>query len=139
MVEGREDFGFALKASEAIRVAGLRGGQHLDRHRPLQIRVGRAIDLAHPANADLRGDGVDADRWEENPYLTETHAAYERRRMDGTFIEGLRTAPDFFEPPSADTLRPARAAEFLYQMVAIDAGDAILCAKISPNATFTDL
>src|SRR5258707_781236 len=48
-------------------------------------------------------------------------------------------APDFFEPPSADTLRPARAAEFLYQMVAIDAGDAILCAKISPNATFTDL
>lgn len=78
---------------------------------------------------------VAADRWEENPYLTETHATYERLRTDGTFIEWLRTAPDFFEPPSADTLRPARAAEFLYQMVAIDAGDAILCAKISPNAT----
>jgi hypothetical protein len=45
MVEGREDFGFALKASEAIRIAGHRGGQHLDRHRPLQIRVGHAIDL----------------------------------------------------------------------------------------------
>jgi hypothetical protein len=61
MVEGREDFGFALKANEAIRIAGHRSGQHLDRHRPLQIRVDRAIDLAHPANADLRGDVVDAE------------------------------------------------------------------------------
>jgi hypothetical protein len=82
---------------------------------------------------------VAADRWKENPYLTETHAAYERLRTDGTFIERLRTAPNFFEPPSAGTLRPARAAEFLYQMVAIDAEDANLCAKVSPNATFTDL
>ena len=32
MVERREDFGFALKAREAIRIAGHRGGQHLDRH-----------------------------------------------------------------------------------------------------------
>ena len=61
MVEGREDFGFALKAREAIGIAGHRGGQHLDRDRPLQIRVGRAIDLAHAAGADLRGDFVDAE------------------------------------------------------------------------------
>ena len=81
---------------------------------------------------------VAADRYDENPLLTETQAAYERLRADGTFIERLRTAPDFFEPPSAGTLRPARAAEFLYQMVAIDAEDASLCAKVSPNATFTD-
>jgi len=29
--------------------------------------------------------------------------------------------------------------EFRYQMVAIDTEDANLCAKVSPNATFTDL
>ena len=34
MVEGREDFRFALKARQAIGIAGDRGGQHLDRHRP---------------------------------------------------------------------------------------------------------
>jgi TonB family protein len=81
---------------------------------------------------------VAADRYEENPLLTETQAAYQRLRTDGPFVERLRTAPDFFEPPSAGTLRPARAAEFLYQMVAIDADDAHLCAKVSPNATVTD-
>ena len=31
MVERREHFGFALKAREPIRIAGHRGGQHLDR------------------------------------------------------------------------------------------------------------
>ena len=60
MVESREHFGFALKAREAIRIAGHRGRQHLDRHRPLQIAVGGAIDLAHAAGTDLRGDFVDA-------------------------------------------------------------------------------
>ena len=48
MVEGREHLGFPLKARQAIRIASHRGGQHLDRHRPLQVAVGRAIDLAIP-------------------------------------------------------------------------------------------
>jgi hypothetical protein len=61
MVERGEDFRLALKASQAIRIAGHRGGQHLDRHRPLQIAVGRAIDLAHSAFADLGRDFVDAE------------------------------------------------------------------------------
>ena len=61
MVEGGEDFGFALKAPETIRIAGHRGGQHLDRHRPLQIAIGRAIDFAHSAGADLGDDFVDAE------------------------------------------------------------------------------
>jgi len=82
---------------------------------------------------------VAAGRYDESPQNSETYAAYERLRTDQTFIERLRTAPDFFEPRSADKLRPARAAEFLYQMVAIDTADASLCAKVSPNATFTDL
>src|SRR5438132_11049467 len=37
------------------------GGQHLDRHRPLEIRVGRAKYFAHSAGADLRDDFVDAE------------------------------------------------------------------------------
>jgi hypothetical protein len=82
---------------------------------------------------------VAAGRYDESPENSETYAAYERLRTDQTFIERLRTGPDFFEPPSADKLRPARAVEFLYQMVAIDTADASLCAKVSPNATFTDL
>jgi TonB family protein len=82
---------------------------------------------------------VAADRYDENPHNTETQAVYERLRTDKTFIERLQTAPNFFEPRSADKLRPARAVEFLYQMVAIDMEDANLCAKVSPNATFIDL
>src|SRR4051794_27168119 len=61
MIEGREDFGFPLKAREAIRIACNRGGQHLDRHRTFEIAVGRAIDLAHAASTDLRDDFVDAE------------------------------------------------------------------------------
>ena len=61
MVEGREHLGFTLKARQAIRIASHRGGQHFERHRPLQGAVGRAIDLAHAAGADLRGDFVDAE------------------------------------------------------------------------------
>ena len=80
---------------------------------------------------------VAAGRYDESPENSETYAVYERLRTDKTFIERLRTAPDFFEPPSADKLRPARAVEFLYQMVAIDTADASLCAKVSPNATVT--
>ena len=33
MVEGREDFGFPVKAREAIRIDSEGGGQHLERHR----------------------------------------------------------------------------------------------------------
>jgi hypothetical protein len=37
-------------------VGGDRWGQDLDGDLALQLRVGRAIDLAHPTSADLRGD-----------------------------------------------------------------------------------
>ncbi len=61
MIQGGEDFGFALKPSEPIVVSSERGWQNLDRDLTLQLRVGRAIHLAHPAFADLRGDVVNAD------------------------------------------------------------------------------
>ena len=52
MIQRREHFGFALEPRQPIRVAGHRGRQHLDRDRPLQVAVGRAIHLAHAARAD---------------------------------------------------------------------------------------
>jgi hypothetical protein len=61
MVERREDFGFPLKARQAVRVAGHRAGQHLDRHRPFQIVVGRPIHLAHAPRAKGRDNLVGPD------------------------------------------------------------------------------
>ena len=58
MVECGEHFGFTLKAREAIRISRHCHGQHLDGDLALQIRVGRAVDLAHPTSADLRGNFI---------------------------------------------------------------------------------
>jgi hypothetical protein len=49
MIERGEDFGLALKAGEPVGISRDRRRQHLDRDLALQIRVGGAIDLAHPA------------------------------------------------------------------------------------------
>ena len=61
VVEGGEHFSFALESRQAISVARDRGGQHLDRHRALQVRVGGAIHLAHAPFADLGGDFIGAE------------------------------------------------------------------------------
>ena len=47
--------------ASALGVGRDRSGQHLDGDLPLQVRVGCAIDLAHPAHADLGGDFVRAE------------------------------------------------------------------------------
>ena len=56
MVQRREHFRFALESREPIRVAGQGVWQDLDRDLAIQLRVARAIDLAHPADADRRND-----------------------------------------------------------------------------------
>ena len=61
MIERGEDFGFALKAREPIRIAGHHGGQNLDRDRSFQIAVGRPIHLAHAARTDGGSDFVGAE------------------------------------------------------------------------------
>lgn len=58
MVERRENFGFALKPGEPVRVCGHRLGQHLDRHRPLQVGVRGAIDLTHSARTNVGSDVI---------------------------------------------------------------------------------
>ena len=61
VVEGRQHFGFALKARQAVRIARHRRGQHLDRHLAFQIRVGGLIDLPHAADPNFGGDAEDAE------------------------------------------------------------------------------
>ena len=52
VVQRGQDFSFRLEPCEAIRVAGDRCGQHLDRDGPLEIAVGGAIDLAHTTRTE---------------------------------------------------------------------------------------
>ena len=61
VVARRKHFGVTLKPREPLGIGGHRRGKHLDRNRPLQIAVGRAVDLAHATGANLRSDYIDAD------------------------------------------------------------------------------
>jgi hypothetical protein len=61
VIQGGEDFGFALKTRQSIAITRDRGRQELDRDLPLQRRVRRPIHLPHSAFTDLGSDGVDAE------------------------------------------------------------------------------
>jgi len=77
--------------------------------------------------------------WAENPLRTPTYAAYKQVRDDEAFLERLRNAASYAEARGETILRDANPLEFLYEMVAVDRLDSALCAKISPNATFSDV
>ena len=53
MVQRREDLRFAFETGEPIGVVGEGGGQDLDRDVAIELRIARAIDLAHAAGAKL--------------------------------------------------------------------------------------
>ena len=74
--------------------------------------------------------------YDENPRNSSTYTAYERLRDDPAFLQRLQGAPSYQQPRSDSDTRSAYPIEFLYQMVAVERGDAALCAKVSPNATF---
>ena len=61
MVQRGEGLGFALKPREPLGVGGERLGQDLDRDVAIQLRVARAIDLAHAAGAERGQDLVRAE------------------------------------------------------------------------------
>ena len=61
MIQRREDFGLALKARQSVGISGKRGRQDLDGDLTFQLRVGRAIHLAHAAFANLGRDFVNAE------------------------------------------------------------------------------
>src|SRR4029453_9626991 len=58
MIERCKHFGFALKPRQSFGGRGDGFRQELDRDSPVQVRVCRAIHLAHTTNADLGGDFV---------------------------------------------------------------------------------
>jgi hypothetical protein len=61
MVQGGERARFAIEARESIGILRQRGRQDLDRDFASELRVGRSINLAHPAGADLGGHLVRAE------------------------------------------------------------------------------
>ena len=61
VIQRCEDFRFALEPGQPVSVGRERGRQNLDGDLPLQLRVGRAIDLAHSARADGGNDLVGAE------------------------------------------------------------------------------
>jgi hypothetical protein len=65
--------------------------------------------------------------------------SYEGLLASEEFRTRLRAAPSYGEPRDPARLRPAKPIEFMYQMVAVDAPEAPLCSKVSPNATFEAL
>ena len=61
MVERGEDFGFALETRESIGVRRDRRRQDFDRDLALEIRVGRAVHLAHATDAKKGDDLIRAE------------------------------------------------------------------------------
>ena len=61
MIQRGQRLRFAREASQPVRVAGERRGQHLDGDLAIELRVACAIDLAHSAGTDLCGDFVGAE------------------------------------------------------------------------------
>jgi len=61
VIEGGEHLRLPLEAGEAVSVVGKGFGQHLDRDLTVEPGVGGAVDLAHPALAQLGGDLVGAE------------------------------------------------------------------------------
>ena len=74
--------------------------------------------------------------YDENWEFTPIYPVYQDLLASNEFRSRLRAATDYGEPRDRARLRPARPVEFMYQMVAVDAPEAALCSKISPNATF---
>lgn len=67
-------------------------------------------------------------------YNSIIHEAYDRLKNDRQFAKDIAAAPSFDEPLVAVSARPPNDLEYLYGMFAIDAKDASMCRKISPNA-----
>ena len=70
MIQGSEDFRFALEPGQSLAVGRHRVGQHLDGDGALQVGIGRAVYLAHAAGANLGGDFVGAEAVARGEYQT---------------------------------------------------------------------
>ena len=60
MIEGREQARLALEPADPVGIVRERRGQDFHGDVALEARIGRAIDLAHPACAQERPQTIDA-------------------------------------------------------------------------------
>jgi hypothetical protein len=67
-------------------------------------------------------------------YNSYIHEAYDGLRKGSHFAEKVAAGPSFNEPRATASARPPNDLEYLYAMFAVDANDATLCGKVSPNA-----
>ena len=107
VIERREDFGFALESRQAIRVASKRRRQHFDRHGSFQVGVGGFVDFPHPADADERGDLVDAESSAGSEAQTVGSIAFMVARTWSLLGDGLMAIN--FHIRSAKCSRPDRS------------------------------
>ena len=52
MIQGREEFSFALETCQAVRVTCKRIGQHFDSDITPELGIPRAVDFTHPTRTD---------------------------------------------------------------------------------------
>src|SRR5205085_1459667 len=96
MRERGDGLGLALEAGERVGVRGQLRGEDLDRDLPVELRVARPVDLAHPARAERREDLVG----------TETGAGAESHEIGrilfrARLVEGRLRGPDSYLSLSA--------------------------------------
>jgi hypothetical protein len=69
---------FALEASEELGIAGHCGGEDFERYIAAQLRVGGAIDFAHPARSNRGSNFIMAERASRATLLKGTWNRYSR-------------------------------------------------------------
>src|SRR5262245_27976781 len=84
MIQRREHFRFALESRQPFAIGGNVGGKNLDRDLALQLRVARAIHLAHAAGAKRRDHLVRA----------ETHTREEGHGGSANYSRAAASASD---------------------------------------------
>src|SRR5688500_9406327 len=83
MIECGEGLGFTREPRDTVGVVGKRLGQNLDRDVAIQLRIARAIHLAHSAFAKLRDDFIGP---EFHAYLHRVSLASARPRRSSRVI-----------------------------------------------------
>jgi hypothetical protein len=76
--------------------------------------------------------------YNQHHYSTLVDDLYRDLLAADEFRSRLRAAASYAEPRDPARLRSATLLEIVYQMVAVDAPEAVLCSRISPNATVKD-
>src|SRR5207244_356771 len=91
MAERRDRASFALEPVTKLRISGEGFGENLDRDDAIESRIAGAIDLAHSAHADLRGDFIraEAGAWGEGHGIF--RGLYGRDRGKFCYFESVGT------------------------------------------------